>query len=43
VRISEWLDALDIRVLGVGGPGESTVPGVGDQVYALLVQVFTAG
>jgi hypothetical protein len=41
-RILEWLGSLEIEILGVGGPSESTVPGIGDQVYALLAQVFTA-
>jgi putative molybdenum carrier protein len=39
-RIREWLDRLEIQTLGVGGPSEDTVPGIGDQAYAVLVQVF---
>jgi hypothetical protein len=39
-RIRAWLDALDIRTLGVGGPSEGTVPGIGNQAYRLLVGVF---
>lgn len=39
-RIRDWLDALEIRTLSVGGPSESTVPGIGDRVYATLSEVF---
>ncbi|HEX3129092.1 MAG TPA: putative molybdenum carrier protein [Thermoanaerobaculia bacterium] len=39
-RIKDWLDSLEIRTLGVGGPSEGTVPGIGDQTYAVLVRVF---
>jgi len=39
-RILEWLGTLDIQILSVGGPSESTVPGIGDQAYALLLEVF---
>jgi hypothetical protein len=41
-RIRAWLDSLEIRTLSVGGPSESTAPGIGDQVYTVLVRVFTA-
>jgi hypothetical protein len=39
-RIRAWLDSLEIRTLGVGGPSEGTIPGIGDQVYAVLLRVF---
>ncbi len=42
-KIREWLDAKDIRILGVGGPSESSAPGIGDQVYAFLKRVFRQG
>jgi hypothetical protein len=42
-RIREWLGALKIETLGVGGPSEGTIPGIGDQAYALLVRVFGSG
>lgn len=40
-RIRAWIDSLEIRTLGVGGPSENTVPGIGDQAYAILVGVFS--
>jgi hypothetical protein len=39
-KIREWLDANDIRILSVGGPSESSAPGVGEKTYALLTRVF---
>jgi hypothetical protein len=39
-RISTWLDSLEIRTLGVGGPSEGTVPGIGDQTYSVLARVL---
>jgi hypothetical protein len=42
-KIREWLDANDISILSVGGPSESTAPGIGDRVYALLKRLFRAG
>jgi hypothetical protein len=38
--IRDWLSALEIRTLNVAGPSEGTVPGIGDQAYSLLVEVF---
>lgn len=29
--------------LGVGGPSDGTAPGIGDQVYSVLVGVFGQG
>lgn len=40
--ITSWLEALPIRTLGVGGPSEGTVPGIGALTYELLVRVFAA-
>jgi hypothetical protein len=39
-QISGWLDDLTIEVLGVGGPSEATVPGIGERVHDLLVEVL---
>ncbi len=38
--IVEWLCAAPIETLSVGGPSESTQPGIGATAYALLVDVF---
>jgi hypothetical protein len=40
-RIGAWLDSLEIRTLSVGGPSEGIVPGIGDQVYAVLAGIFS--
>jgi Circularly permutated YpsA SLOG family len=42
-KIREWLDANDISILSIGGPSESSAPGIGDQVYALLKRLFRKG
>lgn len=42
-RIKAWLGSLEIRTLGIGGPSEGTAPGIGDQVYSVLVGVFGQG
>lgn len=39
-RISGWLEGLGIETLGIGGPSEATVPGIGDRVHDLLVEVL---
>jgi Circularly permutated YpsA SLOG family len=39
-KIQEWLGLNEIKVLSIGGPAESTSPGIGDRVYALLRSVF---
>jgi len=39
-KILEWLDALQISTLNVGGPGEGTSPGIGERAYALLLEIF---
>jgi hypothetical protein len=38
--IKEWLRTLSIQTLNVVGPSEQTVTGIGEQVHALLMQVF---
>jgi hypothetical protein len=40
-KIQEWLRRIPIRVLSIGGPAESTSPGIGDRAYALLRGVFS--
>ena len=39
-KIQEWLGRVPIKVLSVGGPAESTSPGIGDRAYGLLRSVF---
>jgi hypothetical protein len=39
-HIQQWLVLLPIAILNVAGPSEATSPGIGDRVYALLVQVL---
>jgi hypothetical protein len=39
-KIQEWLRRDRIKVLSVGGPAESTSPGIGDRAYRLLRGVF---
>jgi Circularly permutated YpsA SLOG family len=41
-KIVQWLHALPIQTLNVGGPSEKTFPGIGDDSYALLVRVLGA-
>lgn len=38
--IRRWLDRHAVVALGVGGPSERTVPGIGERVGALLAEVF---
>lgn len=38
--IRDWLDRLAVHTLGVGGPSERTVPGIGAQVCEVLGEVF---
>ena len=38
--IVEWLRAAQIATLSVGGPSERTQPGIGEAVYALLIEAF---
>lgn len=39
-KIQEWIRANEIKVLSVGGPAESSSPGIGDHAYGLLRSVF---
>lgn len=39
-RIVSWAKSLGVTTLNVGGPSESTVPGIGEQVVELLSVVF---
>jgi hypothetical protein len=39
-KVQEWLRRGPIKVLSVGGPAESTSPGIGDRAYRLLRDVF---
>lgn len=39
-KIRDWIGANDLKVLSVGGPSESSVPGIGNKAYALLTHVF---
>jgi hypothetical protein len=39
-KIQEWLGCLPIKILAIGGPAESTSPGIGDRTYRLLRGVF---
>ena len=41
-KIQEWLRHNPIKVLSVGGPAESTSPGIGERAYRLLRGVFEA-
>ena len=40
VRITAWARGLGVTILNVGGPSEATAPGIGEQVYDLLMEVF---
>ena len=40
VGIVDWLRAAPTETLSVGGPSESTQPGIGAAAYAVLVDVF---
>jgi len=39
-QVQEWLRRFPIKVLSVGGPAESTSPGIGDRAYRVLRGVF---
>ena len=40
VAIIDWINIRKPTVLNVAGPSEKNWPGIGDRVYALLVEVF---
>lgn len=42
-KIRDWLDATDISTLSVGGPSESSSPGIGEEAYELLKAAFCSG
>jgi Circularly permutated YpsA SLOG family len=39
-KVQEWVRRNEIKVLSVGGPAESTSPGIGEQTYRFLRGVF---
>jgi hypothetical protein len=39
-RIVEWLNKRRVEVLNVAGPSEKTSPGIYDQSYRLLMEIF---
>ena len=39
-KIQEWIMASRIETVSIGGPSESSAPGIGDKACALLMQVF---
>jgi hypothetical protein len=39
-KIRQWLAEFRMETLSVGGPSETTSPGIGDRVYELLTHVF---
>lgn len=41
-KVQEWLERNRIEVLSVGGPAESTSPGIGDRAYRLFRGVLEA-
>ena len=42
-KVTRWLCALDGQTLNVAGPSECSLPGIGEQVYSLLIRVFMDG
>jgi hypothetical protein len=41
-KIRKWIAAFGIRTLSVGGPSESTAPGIGEKAYELVKSVLPA-
>jgi Circularly permutated YpsA SLOG family len=41
-EIREWIAAFRLKILSVGGPSESSAPGIGEKAYALVKSVLTA-
>jgi hypothetical protein len=41
-KMRKWIAASRIETLSVGGPSESTAPGIGDRAYDLVKRVLTA-
>ena len=42
LTVLQWLEALPIRTLNVAGPSEESSPGISDDSYRLLKEVFAA-
>ncbi len=40
--IQQWIAAVRIETLSVGGPSESSAPGIGEKAYALVKRVLSA-
>ena len=40
-KISLWLQSIEIKVLNIAGPSESSCPGIADQTRKLLSESFT--
>ena len=40
-KIKQWLSAESVQTLNVAGPSEMTVPGIGNQAYLLLFNIFS--
>jgi hypothetical protein len=40
-KIKQWMAAFSIETLSVGGPSESSVPGIGEKAYALMKTILT--
>ena len=40
-RTRQWLREVEIKTLSVGGPGEGTLPGIGERSHALLSHLFS--
>jgi hypothetical protein len=38
--LQEWLAAHAVKTLSIGGPSESTAPGIGARTYAFLIKVL---
>jgi hypothetical protein len=38
--VEEWLNETRVEVLNVAGPSEKTSPGIYDQSYKLLMEIF---
>jgi hypothetical protein len=41
-NITQWIGAFRIETLSVGGPSESSAPGIGEKAYSLVKSVLTA-
>lgn len=39
-KVKEWIQKFEIEILSVGGPSESTSPGIYLKVYQLLMRLF---